>query len=175
MLKNAHIVIYPINKKGELNLVCIVRQKFSNNINLNTLIKNKILTQNKNLENLFKGKLEYWPIYISKKPSKSIYENLFYIGDAFFTFPPTMAQGAAQSIETANELFNLLSKDNKHIQDLFLKKRLGRIKVINRRSKLNHHIFHLSNPILKTIRNKSLKMMLKNKIFLDNYIGKVYN
>ncbi len=175
MLKNAHIVIYPINKKGELNVVCIVRQKLSNNIDLKALVKKEILSQNKNLENLFDNQLEYWPIYISKKPSKSIYENLFYIGDAFYTFPPTMAQGASQSIEAANELFNLLSKDNKHTSDLFFKKRLERTKVINRRSKLNHHIFHFSNPILKTIRNETLKIMLKNRIFLNNYIGKVYN
>ena len=175
MLKNAHIVIYPINKKGELNVVCIIRQKLSNNIDLKALIKKEIISQNKNLENFFDNQLEYWPIYTSKIPSKSIYENLFYIGDAFYTFPPTMAQGASQSIEAANELFNLLSKDNKHTPDLFFKKRLERTKVINRRSKLNHHIFHFSNPILKTIRNKSLKIMMKNKIFLNNYIGKVYN
>ncbi len=175
MLKNAHVVIYPINKTGELNVVCIIRQKLSNNIDLKTLIKKEISSQNKNLENLFENKLEYWPIYTSKKPSKSIYENLFYIGDAFYTFPPTMAQGASQSIEAANELFNLLSSDNKRNPDLFFKKRLERTKVINRRSKLNHHIFHFSNPILKTVRNKSLKIMLKNKIFLNNYIGKVYN
>ena len=175
MLKNAHIVIYPINKKGELNVVCIVRQKLPNNIDLKALIKKEIISQNKNLENLFDNQLEYWPIYTSKKPSKSIYENLFYIGDAFYTFPPTMAQGASQSIEAANELFNLLSKDNKHTPDLFFKKRLERTKVIDRRSKLNHHIFHFSNPILKTVRNKSLKIMLKNNIFLNNYIGKIYN
>ena len=175
MLKNAHIVIYPINKKGELNVVCIIRQKLSNNIDLKALIKKEIISQNKNLENLFDNQLEYWPIYTSKKPSKSIYENLFYIGDAFYTFPPTMAQGASQSIEAANELFNLLSKDNKHTPDLFFKKRLERTKVIDRRSKLNHHIFHFSNPILKTVRNKSLKIILKNNIFLNNYIGKVYN
>ena len=175
MLKNAHIAIYPINKIGELNVVCIIRQKLSNNIDLKALIKKEIFSQNKNLENLFDNQLEYWPIYTSKKPSKSIYENLFYIGDAFYTFPPTMAQGASQSIEAANELFNLLSKDNKNAPDLFFKKRLERTKVINRRSKLNHHIFHFSNPILKTIRNESFKIMLKNKIFLDNYIGKVYN
>ena len=175
MLKNAHVVIYPINKKGELNVVCIIRQKLSNNIDLKALIKKEIISQNKNLESLFENKLQYWPIYSSNKPSKSIYENLFYIGDAFFTFSPTMAQGASQSIEAANELFNLLSKDNKHTPDLFFKKRLERIKLINRRSKLNYHIFHFSNPILKTIRNESLKIMLKNKIFLDNYIGKVYN
>ena len=175
MLKNAHIVIYPINKKGEFNVVCIIRQKLSNNIDLKALIKKEIISQNKNLENLFDNQLEYWPIYTSKKPSKSIYENLFYIGDAFYTFPPTMAQGASQSIEAANELFNLLSKDNKHTPDLFFKKRLERTKVIDRRSKLNHHIFHFSNPILKTVRNKSLKIMLKNNIFLNNYIGKIYN
>ena len=175
MLKNAHIVIYPINKKGELNVVCIIRQKLSNNIDLKALIKKEIISQNINLEKLFDNKLEYWPIYTSKKPSKSVYENLFYIGDAFYTFPPTMAQGASQSIEAANELFNLLSEDNKHTSDLFFKKRLERTNVINRRSKLNHHIFHFSNPILKKIRNESLKIMLKNKIFLNNYIGKVYN
>ena len=175
MLKNAHIVIYPINKKGELNVVCIIRQKLSNNIDLKSLIREVILSQNKNLENIFVNKLEYWPIYISKKPSKSIYENLFYIGDAFYAFPPTMAQGASQSIETANELFNLLSKDNKNTPDLFFKKRLERTRAINRRSKLNYHIFHFSNPLLQTIRNRSLKIAIKNKIFLNNYIGKVYN
>jgi len=175
MLKNAHIVIYPINKKGELNVVCIIRQKLSNSIDLKALIKKEILSQNKNLENLFENQLKYWPIYISKKPSKSNYENLFYIGDAFYTFPPTMAQGASQSIEAADELFNLLSKDNKKTPDLFFKKRLMRTKIINRRSKLNYHIFHFSNPLLKTIRNKLLKIVMKNKIFLNNYIGKVYN
>ena len=175
MLKNAHVVIYPINKTGDLNVVCIIRQKLSNNIDLKALIKKEIFSQNKNLENLFENQLKYWPIYISKKPSKSNYENLFYIGDAFYTFPPTMAQGASQSIEAADELFNLLSKDNKKTPDLFFKKRLMRTKIINRRSKLNYHIFHFSNPLLKTIRNKSLKIVMKNKIFLNNYIGKVYN
>jgi len=175
MLKNAHIVIYPINKKGELNVVCIIRQKLSNSIDLKALIKKEIISQNKNFENLFENQLKYWPIYISKKPSKSIYENLFYIGDAFYSFPPTMAQGASQSIEAADELFNLLSKDNKKTPDLFFKQRLIRTKIINRRSKLNYHIFHFSNPLLKTIRNKSLKIMVKNQIFLNNYIGKVYN
>ena len=31
MLPNAHIVIYPINKKNDFNLVCIVREKLSQN------------------------------------------------------------------------------------------------------------------------------------------------
>ena len=99
MLKNAHIVIYPINKKGEFNVVCIIRQKLSNNIDLKALIKKEIIPQNKNLESLFENKIRILANLYFKKPSKSIYENLFYIGDAFFTFPPTIFKGASQSIE----------------------------------------------------------------------------
>ncbi len=174
MLKNAHIVIYPVNKKNELNLVCIIRQKFSNNIDLKTLIKKEILAQNKNLENLFKDKLEYWPIYISKKPSKSIYENLFYLGDAFYTFPPTMAQGASQSIEAAYDLFNLISQESKEIQHLYFQKRLKKTRLINSRSKLNYYSFHLSNPLLVKIRNAALKKITKSKKFLNSYLGDIY-
>ena len=174
MLKNAHIVIYPINKKDELNLVCIVRQKISNSINLKNLIQNEILVQNKNLENLFKERLEYWPIYISKKPSKSIYENLFYLGDAFYAFPPTMAQGASQSIEAAFELFNLLVQQKQGVSDLYFRKRLRRTKLVKSRSVLNYYSFHLSNPILIKLRNFILKKISKSGKFLNSYLGNIY-
>ena len=174
MLKNAHIVIYPINKQGELNVVCIIRQKLSNKIDLNSLIKKEIVSQNKNLENLFKGTLESWPIYITKKPSKSIYKNLFYLGDAFYAFPPTMAQGASQSIEAAFELFNLLSEQKKDAQNLYFEKRLQRTKLVNSRSTLNYHSFHLSNPILIKLRNFMLKKITKSEKFLNSYLGNIY-
>ena len=174
MLKNAHIVIYPINKKNELNLVCIVRQKISNNINLKDIINEKILSQNKNLENLFQEQLEYWPIYTSKKPIKSIYKNLFYLGDAFYAFPPAMAQGASQSIEAAFELFNLLSQQKNDVQDLYFEKRLQRTKLVNRRSTLNYYSFHLSNPIMIKFRNFILKKITKSGKFLDSYLGSIY-
>ena len=174
MLKNAHIVIYPINKKNELNLVCIVRQKISNNINLKDIINEKILSQNKNLENLFQEQLEYWPIYTSKKPIKSIYKNLFYLGDAFYAFPPAMAQGASQSIEAAFELFNLLSQQKNDVQDLYFEKRLQRTKLVNSRSTLNYHSFHLSNPIMIKFRNFMLKKITKSGKFLDSYLGSIY-
>ena len=38
----------------------------------------------------------------------SKYKNVFYIGDAFYTFPPTMAQGSSQAIEAANEISDLI-------------------------------------------------------------------
>ena len=174
MLNNAHIVIYPINKKNELNLVCILRNKISNDLNLIDIIKNKVLTQNKDLENLFKGKLDYWPIYISKKPFKSNYENLFYLGDAFYTFPPTMAQGASQSIEAAFELFSLFSQQKKDIQNIYFKNRLQRTKLVNSRSKLNYHSFHLGNPTMIKIRNFILKKISKSKKFQNRYFGNIY-
>jgi len=174
MFPNAHMVIYPINKKNELNLVCIVRQKSFQNNDIHSIIKKEIFSQNKNLENLFKGHLESWPIYTTKKPSKSIYKNLFYLGDAFYAFSPTMAQGASQSIEGANELFNLLSKNTKDIQNIYFQKRLKRTKLIDSRSKLNYFSFHLSSALMIRARNMILKKIIKNEKFLNRYLRNIY-
>jgi len=174
MFPNAHIVIYPINKKNDFNLVCIVREKLSHNYNIHSIIEEKILSKNKNLENLFNGDLNLWPVYVTKKPIKSIYSNVFYIGDAFYTFVPALAQGASQSIEAAYELFNLLYENKENIQNLYFKKRLKRTKQINRRSKFNYFGFHIANPSLKTLRNFFLKRLVKNKNFIQNYLGKIY-
>jgi len=174
MFPKAHMVIYPVNKKNELNLVCVIRQKSFQNNDIHSIIKKEILSKNKSLENLFKGYLESWPIYVTKKPSKSIYKNIFYLGDAFYTLIPAMAQGASQSIEGANELFNLLSKDTKEIQSLYFKKRLERIRLINSRSQLNYFSFHLSSSLMIQTRNFMLKKITKSGKFLDKYLGNIY-
>ena len=124
MLSNAHVVMYPINKNNDFNLVCIVREKLSQNYDIHSIIKKKILSKNKNLENLFKSDLNLWPVYVTKKPLKSIHQNVFYLGDAFYTFVPALAQGASQSIEAAYELFNLLNENKKNMQNLYFIKRL---------------------------------------------------
>ena len=85
-----------------------------------------------------------------------------------------MAQGAAQSIEGANELFNLLCKGSEKIQSLYFEKRLKRIKLINRRSKLNYFSFHLSNPLMIRTRNFMLKKITKSEKFLNSYLGNIY-
>ena len=174
MFPNAHVVIYPINKKNDFNLVCIVREKLSQNYDIHSIIEKKILSKNKNLENLFKTDLNLWPVYVTKKPIKSIYDNVFYIGDAFYTFVPALAQGASQSIEAAFELFNLLNENKKNVQNLYFKKRLKRTKQINKRSKFNYFGFHISNPLLEILRNFFLKRLVINKNFIQSYIGKIY-
>jgi len=174
MFPNTHIVIYPINKKNDFNLVCIVREKLAKNYDIHSIIKRKILSKNKNLENLFKGDLKLWPVYVTKKPIKSIHDNVFYLGDAFYTFVPALAQGASQSIEAAHELFNLLSENKKNIQNLYFKKRLKRTNIINKRSKFNYFGFHISNSFLQNLRNFFLRRLVKNKNFTQNYLGKIY-
>jgi len=174
MGSDAHLVFYPINKRKEINLVCIIRKKSKDNDSIETILENTILKENKNLINLFKGDLKSWPIYTFGKPIKSIYKNVLYIGDAFFTFPPTMAQGASQSIEAANEIFELISNNNTNIENEYFKNRVERTNLINRRSKINYFGFHISNPLLKTLRNELLKRLVKNKNFIHSYLGKVY-
>ena len=39
-------------------------------------------------------------------------KNIFLIGDAFYSFPPSFAQGASQSIEAANELLMNLKNNS---------------------------------------------------------------
>jgi len=174
MGSNVHLVLYPINQKKEFNLICIIRKKLESNEDINTILNDTIFKQNKNLANFLKKDLQLWPIFTSHKPVKSIYENVLYIGDSFYTFPPTMAQGASQAIESANEIFNLIKDNCTDIQNIYFKNREERINLINKRSKFNYFGFHISNPILKGFRNKILKILVKNKNFINSYLGKVY-
>jgi len=120
------------------------------------------------LENLQNIKL--FPIFVSKNlynPPK----NIFLVGDAFFAFSPSFAQGASQSIEGANELYECLINNN-NFYDIKLK--LKRVKMINRRSNFNQFAFHLSNPLMTKLRNIFLKLLTNNKKFLQSYLGKIY-
>ena len=174
MGSNNHSVLYPINQKKEINLVSIIRNKLVSNNSIKSIVEKKILKENKNLNTLFNKNLKSWPVYTSLIPTKSIYKNVLYIGDAFYTFTPTMAQGASQAIEAANEIFQLIATGHPDIQNEYFKNRLERINLINKRSKFNYYGFHISNPILKIFRNKILKSLVNNKRFINSYLGKIY-
>ena len=85
-----------------------------------------------------------------------------------------MAQGASQSIEAANEIFNLINSSNDNVQNEYFKNRLERTNLINKRSKFNYLAFHIKNPLLKILRNEFLKRLVKNKKFIHSYLGKIY-
>ena len=173
MGKNCHLVIYPINKNNEFNLACIIRDEKYDPDNIKFLI-DKIVNQNPSLKKVFEGDIKSFPLYATSKILPSTNNKVFYIGDAFNGFLPTLAQGAGQSIESAYELFNLLKEENSDIQNLYFQERSKRVKIVKKRSNLNFFIFHFSSSIMQKIRNFFMKFLVKRKSFISSYLGTVY-
>ena len=184
---NIHLVAYPVSIENQFNLVAIVRNKLDqDNLNNNSFFENKnniksflgksSIKANDDLKNIFNDTrdLKCFPIFISDKTRQPNQKNIFFLGDALFTLPPTFAQGASQSIESAYELFEILNGDDGDNFNKYYSNRIAKIKMVNRRSELNYFIFHLSNPILVLIRNIILKMIVNNKSFLNKYLGQIY-
>ncbi len=178
---NFHFVIYPINQNKEFNFIAIARKElikkeisdkdFLDDETFKKNLLNQISSKsNLNLVNQVE-KIKCFPIFVSKKFQIPSSKNIFLTGDAFYSFPPSFAQGASQSIESANELFYDLQNNTSS----YYKKRVLRTKQIISRSNLNHFAFHLSNPINILFRNTFLKYFCKNQKFLEKYLGKVYN
>ena len=180
MGSNFHFVIYPVNQNKEYNFISIIRRSlskeqlsdeklFKNNDFLQSLLgiinQNSFLDLENNLENI-----KAFPIFVSEKLEIINKKNIFFVGDALFAFPPSFAQGASQSIETSNDLFENIKNNN----DKFYKERISKINSVNWRSKLNHFAFHLKNPISTFMRNTFLKYLTKNEKFIENYLGKIY-
>jgi salicylate hydroxylase len=177
---NLHSVLYPIDNKGQLNFISILRKKLSINelsdyslFEKSDFISSILYEISKQIDpDIIKNlkDIRCFPIFVSSEIHQPINKNTFLIGDAFFAFPPTFAQGASQSIEVAHELCkNLENKDNK-----FNVERIERTKMIDRKSKFNYFAFHLSNPLLVWIRNILMKYLVKNNKFINIYLGKIY-
>ena len=177
---NFHQVIYPLNSSGDLNFIAIVKHALSLNEQGNYSLFSESSFINKILENVpheFKEffadikELKIFPVFVSDKFLKIQNNNIHLIGDAFFAFPPSFAQGASQSIESAYELFESIEKN---MENTYFKNRASKTKMVNIRSKLNQFAFHLSNPLTRFFRNFFLKRLVKNKKFLESYLGKIY-
>ena len=173
MGKNSHIVVYPINKNKELNLICIVREKKYDPENIKSSLK-KVIEQNSNLEKTFEGELKSWPLYFTPKILPSTNSKVFYIGDAFNGFLPTLAQGAGQSIESAFELFSLLTESKADIHNTYFQQRSKRAKIVRKRSNFNFFAFHFSSSTMQAIRNFFMKLLVKRNRFISSYLGTVY-
>jgi salicylate hydroxylase len=171
---NTHVVIYPINKKKELNVVCIIRSKKYDPDNIKSLIEKTVLIQNPNLKIIFNNEIKSWPLYFTPKILPSSNKKVFYIGDAFNGFLPTLAQGAGQSIESAHEIFNLLKEGKLGNDNTYFEERSQRAKIVRKRSNFNFFAFHFSSSIMQKIRNIFLKFLVKRKAFIDAYLNPVY-
>ena len=146
-------MIYPVDKYNEkFNFIGILKHQLTaNELNNYSLFKEETFIQGikdklqnkisttilENIENI-----KCFPVFVSKgylKPGK----NIFLLGDAFFAFPPSFAQGASQSIESASELFeNIINEKNN-----FYDNRLAKVKMINQQIKIKSFCFSSSNPL----------------------------
>ena len=175
-----HHVIYPVNPNGDLNFIAIMKhnlsieeQKNYSLFNDNNFIKNileNVPHESKEFFNEIK-ELKIFPIFVSDNFFKTKNNNIHLIGDAFFAFPPSFAQGASQSIEGAYELYENMTNNT---ESNFYTIRVNKTKMVNIRSKFNQFVFHLSNPVTRFFRNFFLKSLVKNKKFLESYLGKIY-
>ncbi len=175
-----HHVIYPVSSSEDLNLIAIMKYKLSAKEQKNySLFGDKSFIQ-KILENIPQENKEFFnnvkelkvfPVFVSDNFFEVKNKNIHLIGDAFFAFPPSFAQGASQSIEGAHELFASIENNS---NANFFKNRVNKTKMVNSRSKLNQFVFHLSNPLTVYFRNIFLKKLVKNKKFLESYLGKIY-
>ena len=175
-----HHVIYPINPNGDLNFIAIMKYKLSADEQKNYSLSNDENFVKRILDNVpFETKefldeikeLKIFPVFVSNNFYKPKNNNIHFIGDAFFAFPPSFAQGASQSIEGAYELFKNIESNT---ENRFFKNRVSKTKMVNNRSKFNQFVFHLSNPLMIFLRNIFLKRLVKNKKFLESYLGKIY-
>ena len=175
-----HHVIYPVNPNGDLNFIAIMKYQlsieeqknyllFSDNSFIKKVLE-KFPSRNKSFLDDLK-ELKIFPVYVSENFYKLQNNNIHFIGDAFFAFPPSFAQGASQSIEGAYDLFKSIENST---ESNFFKNRVNKTKMVNIRSKFNQFAFHLSNPLTIFFRNIFLKRLVKNKNFLESYLGKVY-
>ena len=175
-----HYVIYPLSNDNEaFNFIGILKYKLTvNKLDNFNLFKEETFIQSIKdklqdkisatiLDNL--TNIKYFPVFVSKSYLKPV-DNIFLVGDAFFAFPPSFAQGASQSIEGGYELFDNIINNKDHFYD----SRASKVKMVNNRSKINQFTFHLSNPIIIFFRNICLKILTKNKKFLENYLGRIY-
>ena len=176
-----HHVVYPVSPNGDLNFIAIMKYQlsieeqknyslFSDNLFIKKVLE-KFPSRNKSFLNDLK-ELKIFPVFVSKNFYKLQNDNIHFIGDAFFAFPPSFAQGASQSIEGAYDLFKSIENST---ESNFYKNRVNKTKMVNIRSKFNQFAFHLSSPLTIFVRNIFLKRLVKNKKFLESYLGKIYN
>ena len=177
---NFHYVIYPVSPDGDLNFIAVMKYKLSEDEQKDfSLFKDdnfikKILEKVPQLSMEFFDNindLKIYPVFVSHDFFEFNNNNIHLVGDAFFAFSPSFAQGASQSIEGAYELFENIENNTK---SNFFRNRVDKIKMVNNRSKFNQFAFHLSNPLTTLLRNIFLKRLVKNKKFLEGYLGKIY-
>ena len=177
MGKDFHLVTYPIDQYKNYSFTLVKKMQYDKkildyNFTINSFKKNfRNLFSNLDDDVFNKISIKMWPIYKLNKIFYGQNDN-FFIGDSAHGFIPSRAQGAAQAIEDAYILFNLIN-DNKISLNKFNQIRKKRIKKIINKSENNIFIFHQFFFIFRWIRNFYIKLICSSRLLTkltNNYI-----
>ena len=124
---NFHFVVYPTDQSGNCYFISIIKKKLSGidfwNFNNKADFKQKFSVSLLNeISNKTSFKIEniMYPksflVYVSNKLNAPKQDKVFFVGDALYTFPPSFAQGASQSIESSYEAFESIEDENKNYE-----------------------------------------------------------
>ncbi len=158
--RGRHFVTYPTGNNGNINFVfCkrergqminhwkekVSKQQFLNDFEINEALKICL----SDMKNIYR-----WPIIESEIPVTMQKKNVVMVGDAAHSMLPYMAQGANKALEDSWELSKFIKEfplDLGEGLSRYSKKRIKRIRQLDRASKFNEKAYHLEQKILRRI------------------------
>lgn len=163
---NAHFVAYPVDEKGTLNLVCVVKEKQPEKRWSTPATPNDILRHLKNWNDQIISLIregenwQRWPLYTVEPKQSWSRNNKVLIGDAAHAMVPFLAQGGAMAIEDAATLAHAIANKT-NINDAFAayqSLRQERVTRVWNEAKANGKRYHWSGMMAHT-RDLGLKTL----------------
>ena len=177
----SHVVCYPVDNKLNTSFIGIAKRNIFSEETWkregdHTEMMNDLGNYDQFLHSLFKSspKVYKWGLYLRNPLKKYCFNNLTLLGDAAHPILPFLGQGGAMAIEDAYSFGSLLlnkNQDFEKTQKMFEKIRLNRVRNIDKASKYQGMINHLSNKMLVNTRN----FMLKNTNIASRRTSNIYN
>ena len=171
-----HFVSYHLKTKKVVNFVFCKRdsnktiknwkKKISKETFFNEFGKPEILS-----DAMEKIKYIYkWPLVESEIPRTLTTKNVALVGDAAHGMLPYLAQGANKALEDSWDLCKLLQSKSNDLEERlnsYSKKRLERIKKLDKASVKNEKLYHLERIFYRSFMYSILRIIFK---FLPNFV-----
>ena len=176
--RGRHFVTYPTGNNGMINFVfCkresgkmindwkekVSKQQFLNDFEMNEALKICL----PDIKNIYR-----WPVIESEIPITMQKKNVVMVGDAAHGMLPYMAQGANKALEDSWELSQCIKEfplDLSKGLSRYSRKRIRRIRELDRVSHFNEKVYHLEQKTLRRIFFVFLRLIT---IFSPNFFFK---
>ena len=175
---NKHLVLYPITNALSSFVGCIKTSKENNESwiaegNIEELERDIGFMSDNHKATVYSSKKFFrWGIYTRPLLKKYFVKNITLFGDAAHPIVPFLGQGGCLAIEDGYSFAKLLSDDSNYedTQNHYEQTRRPRVKMITRLSKHQALHNHISNPLLRKIRN----FLMSKTSIIDKQMDKIY-